>query len=153
MCGKRQEKLKKAIVEGTLLSVCDLCIEYGNAVVVEKPTIETKKIVQKEIEREEEKEIEVIIPGAGELIKKERERRKLKQEDLAKMLAEKTSTISAAEAGRANIPIQLARKFEQFFHIKLVTQGTQVEPPKKVKMTDPDLTIGDLIKYKGKKKG
>lgn len=153
MCGKRG-KLTEAIVEGTILSVCDTCIEYGNAVIVERPTAETRKRVQREIEGEVEKEIEVIIPEAGEIIKKERERKKLKQEELAKMLAEKSSTISAAESGRANIPIQLARKFEQFFSIKLITKGTQVETPqKKVNMKDPDLTIGDLIRYKGRKKG
>ena len=151
MCGKKQEKLKEAIVEGTILSVCDTCIEYGNAVIVERPTTETKRAVQQEIE--EEKEIETIIPGAGEIIKKERERRKLKQEDLAKMLAEKASTISAAEGGKATIPIQLARKFEQFFNVRLISKGTDAEVPEKIDVTDPDLTIGDLIRYKDKKNG
>ena len=150
MCGKSEEKLKEAIVEGTILDVCSTCSSYGNIVMVDKPKYETENLVQKDITIEDEKEIEVVIPEAGLTIKNEREKKGMKQDELAKMLAEKSSTISAIEQGKGHLPIKLAKKFEQFFNIKLIARGVEVETPKTLDISDSDVTIGDLIKYKKK---
>ena len=152
MCGKRQEILKEAIVEGTILSLCVNCTSYGEIVVLEKKKTETKLVQQAMNLDTEEKEIEVIIPDAGEQIKKARERKNLKQEDLAKLLAEKSSVISSIESSKAHLSMKLAKKLEQYFGMTLVIKHTELEPPKKIDLADSDLTIGDLIRYKGKKK-
>ena len=151
MCGKKVEILKDAIVEGTFLSVCDPCLEYGKPVIVDKPKIIDESMVQREITLQEPEEIEIIIHEAGEIIKKERERRKLKQDELAKLLAEKASTLSAIESGRSHLPLKIAKKLEQFLNVKLTAKHTEGETPKKLDISDPDLTIGDLIRSKSRK--
>ncbi|MAF35731.1 TIGR00270 family protein [archaeon] len=146
MCGKREETLTQAVIEGSMLTVCQTCLDYGNAVILAEPKLEP--LVQKEIAISGPESIQVIIPDAGATIKTAREKKGLKQDDLAKLLAEKSSAISSIESGKAQLSLKLAKKFEQFFGITLVSEHTEIAPPEKVNLTDPDLTIGDLIKYK-----
>ena len=130
--------------------VCSTCSSYGNIVMVDKPKFESENLVQRDIYVENETEIEVVIPDAGQTIKTQREKRGMKQDELAKMLAEKTSIISAIEVGKGHLPLKLAKKFEQFFNISLIAHGVEIETPKTLDIADSDVTIGDLIKYKKK---
>ena len=144
MCGTEGE-LVDAIVEGTMLSVCRKCSRHGRVVTVEKPVIteqRPKKIVIEEVSR-------YVIDNYAILVKKARERRDWKQEDLAHQINEKESVIHKIESGHMKPDMNLAQKLEKTLGIVLIVQYE--EPKEKmVNLKDDALTIGDLVKLKGK---
>ena len=95
ICGKNLENLEKAIVEGVMMNVCSGCAKFGKVIPVRKPLIEPRRVIPVQT-----KEVmEEIVTDYAELIKKGRERKGLKQEELAKDIAEKESVISKVESG------------------------------------------------------
>lgn len=144
MCGKEAE-LVQAIVEGTMLSVCSNCAKYGNVIEVRKPEIkkERKAIVKEELEI-----IEIVVKDYAEKIKKAREAKELTQEKLAKAIAEKESVIQNLESAQLRPSLKLARKLEQFLHVKLIDTHKEEASKKKFDLKDKSLTIGDLLKIK-----
>ncbi len=144
MCGA-EGKLVRASVEGTELNVCSSCAKFGK--VMKKPvTFLKNKNVVRETAREEKPEI--IVPDYSSLIKKKREERGMKQEELARAIAEKESLIHKIEAGQTEPSISLARKLERFLKITLVKEfeGTDGTLPSKTKTQE--FTIGDLVRGK-----
>jgi putative transcription factor len=146
ICGRNVET-KQAIVEGAMLDVCENCSKFGNVVEIKKPVKENqekRKIIKDEIEED----VEILIDGYPDVIKKARERRELTQEKLARALAEKESTIQGVESGKIPLSFKLARKLEQFFGIKLIDSIKQSHKKVNLNFKSEDLTIGDLIKLK-----
>jgi len=119
--------------------VCDECVKFGEEV----PIIElraVKKIIPK-LEGMEN----VIKPNFKNLIKNERTRRNLTQEELAKKLNEKASIIKRIEDGWEPSLITI-KKLENFFNIKLTEELEEKQIEKK---TDKkELTIGDVVEVK-----
>jgi len=147
MCGKETEDLVNAVVEGTILKVCKDCASYGN--VVELKPKQTEEEIHKPQEIEVTEPEFLIIENYAEKIKKARERRSLKQEDLAKAIAEKESVIQRLETGQISPNLTLAKKLEQFLQIKLVEQSTiKKKKIKKLDFRDTSITIGDLLHMK-----
>ncbi len=138
LCGKKNE-LTKAIVEGTLLSVCIPCSKFGNVVHIDKPTIKKSRFV--EIDRY----VEEIAPDFAEKIKMAREKLSLKQEELALKINEKVSVIQHLESGKIRPQITTARKLEKFLGIKLIESASLPEKAK-INVKDTTLTIGDILK-------
>ena len=90
---------------------------------------------------------EDVVSNYSELIKKAREKKGLKQDDLAKNIAEKESTIHKIETGALKPSFNLARKLELFLGIKLI--GISEEKREiNLNLKDNSLTIGDLIKIR-----
>ena len=138
MCGKDRD-LKEVIVEGSLMNVCGLCGGYG-VEVIRSNVVEKKKVVREEI-------VDFVVDEFGHLIKKGRERKGLKQEELSRAIGEKESLVHAAEAGRIKPSLKVARKLEVFLGIKLVSQEIGERPEnKQLNFNDSRLTIGDLLK-------
>jgi len=146
VCGKNFENLEKAIVEGVMMNVCSDCSKFGKVIAIRKPLIEPKRVIP--IQTKEV--VEDIVTDYAEIIKKAREKKGLKQEDLAKNIAEKESVIHKVETGSLKPSFILARKLEQFFGIKLIET---LEEKKEVNLNlkDSGLTIGDLLKLKDRK--
>lgn len=149
MCGKKVEFLNQAIVEGTMLSVCESCSEFGKIVKVEKPHIEESKKPQKIIPTSTTTMIDAIIEDWASKIKNAREKLGLTQEDLAQKIAEKESVIHNVESGHLEPSIKLAKKFEQFFRITLI-EKIKEEHKTNIDLRSSNITIGDLLKMKGK---
>ena len=106
----------------------------------EVPTIELKE-EKKVIPKLEELE-QVIKSNFHLLIKNERAKRNLTQEELARKLNEKASLIKRIEDGWEP-PINTIKKFERFFSIKLTEEMEEKQIEKK---TDrKELTIGDVV--------
>lgn len=144
ICGRNLET-KQAIVEGVMLNVCDGCAKYGNVVEIKKPFEGAqKKVFRKEIEDD----VEILIDGYPEIIKKARERKGLTQEKLARALAEKESTIQGVESGKIPLSFKLARKLEQFFGVKLTDSIKKSHKKVNLNFKSGDITIGDLVKLK-----
>ena len=74
----------------------------------------------------------------------------LKQKELAEKIAEKESIIHQLESGHMKPTISLARKLEKALNIKLI-EIYKVQEKKQVDLSDPTLTIGDLLKLDKKK--
>ncbi|HLC56101.1 MAG TPA: multiprotein bridging factor aMBF1 [Candidatus Nanoarchaeia archaeon] len=143
MCGAEKE-LFDALVEGVMLSVCENCSSYGKVVkIAEKVKFEKPK---KKLLDEEFKEF--IVEDYSKKIKEARERLGLKQEELAKRIAEKESVIHSLETGSLEPSLDLAKKLERALGIKLIDIETEFKEEKKVDFSAKNITIGDLIKLK-----
>ena len=137
LCG-RSGNLIKAIVEGSLLNVCENCAKFGKVIEV-KQNLQLKPIKQKTTEL-----INIISPEYPKLIKNSREKLNMKQEDLAKKIDEKLSVIHKLETGHLQPTILLAKKLEKTLNIKLIE--VYQETHDQLNFKDSGLTIGDLIK-------
>lgn len=112
ICGQKAN-VSKSRIDGVLFNVCYACSAMGTPV----QTPKTKKIVPMNMTSSSE---EMIVPEYAELIKKARQAKSLKQEDVALKLNEKLSEISAIESGKRVPDLKLAKKLEKFFGIKLI---------------------------------
>lgn len=79
------------------------------------------------------------------LVKSERDKRNLTQEDLAKKLNEKVSLIKRVEEGWEP-PLNIVKKLERFFNIELTEELEEKQLENK---TDrKELTIGDVVEVR-----
>ena len=145
ICGKHS-RLVDAIIEGSILSVCNNCLQYGEAVEIPKEKEKIRKVSRKTKIPEEQ---ELITGDYASLIKEARERLGLKQKELAEKIVEKESVIHSLESGNLKPAFTLARKLEKFLKIKLIEIYSAPEK-NKIDFSDTSLTIGDLLKLKKK---
>jgi putative transcription factor len=145
VCGKEIKKAKQAIIEGSLLNVCDACAAFGKVIPEEKIMPQKKKVR----EEKEEEEIE-IVENFPEIFRKLREKLGLTQDEFAKKVNEKESEIRKIEAGKILPSLELASKIEKQYGVKLI-EKKEVELHKKEEEKKLDLTLGDVIKLKKKK--
>lgn len=134
ICGSRATR--KAEIDGVILSVCNDCAKLGS------PVVEAVKIRAKS--KREIDSSRYIDPGYPELIKKAREKREMKIEELARQLNEKESVISRLERGHFSPSFDLAKKLEDFLEIKLILEY-EGKAYSGVEKGGTDLTIGDVI--------
>ncbi|MCX8146860.1 MAG: multiprotein bridging factor aMBF1 [Candidatus Woesearchaeota archaeon] len=144
MCGK-EERLLKVEVEGAVLSVCKECAKFGK--IISSPvTFIKKEKVTKIVKAQKPEPFEIIVPGYGKLVKKKREELGLKQEELAKKIAEKETLIQKIETEQIEPSIEVARKLERFLGIKIVEEYEEKGGALSTKTKTAEFTIGDLMK-------
>lgn len=159
MCGYQGSNLSRAIVEGTMLLLCDKCVKFGEVIEIKKPSdsIVDQRLSMTRTSRFASRSLagftqedEVIVRNYAELIRKERERMGKTQEDVAKDLAEKVSVIQKIESGNYEPPLNLAKKLAQYFRINLIRKlEFPLEDEEKSSVsTGGPFTIGDVIKIK-----
>lgn len=126
-----------------MVDACGRCSRFGKILwkLDEiKPEIKNRKI--------DGEDSESIIENYDKIIRKERERRGLKLDGLARKLNEKESLIQKIENGEMMPSLKLAKKMEKFFGAKLVENvfNNKIE----IKRSETkEFTIGDVIKQKG----
>ena len=163
MCGYNGE-LKRAVVEGSLLMLCDKCVKFGDVVELRRgPSNEiiSGRIKQMNSSRfasmknasvySEVFEEELVVKNYSELVKKARERIAKTQDEVAKDIAEKVSIIQGVESGRLEPSLKLARKLEQYFKVDLVrkiSKNNDAEMEQELGLKPGSMTIGDIIKIK-----
>jgi putative transcription factor len=146
MCGA-PGPLFRTDIEGSILSVCKDCAKYGKVIsaVKEPVKVRPKKEAARPVVVEKKAElIQVIVEDYAARIKQAREKMGLKQEELAKALAEKEAIIHKLESGKFEPPITLARKLENKLRIKLVEQHEEKHETLG-KTMDSGRTIGDVL--------
>jgi putative transcription factor len=155
MCGKTQETLLKAKIEGTQLDVCSSCARFGE--VIEKPRIRTKHFsgkTQEKAPRPKRKEVlNIITADYAEKIRKAREKMGLTQEEFSKRLNERWSIMQKVEAGQFKPSIEMARKLEKALKIILVEaydDAKEVPIAAAQKTKGQGFTLGDFIKKRKK---
>ncbi len=142
MCG-REGELLDAIVEGASMRVCNNCSKFGRVITV-KPKVLNRQVAREAFVLEQ---MEVIVDDYAELIRKAREKKDLKQHELAKQIGEKESVIRKLETGHFKPSLKLGKKLELVLGIKLIESYKNGET-KKIDLNDRNLTIGDLIRAK-----
>lgn len=151
MCGKesKTEPLLKTLIEGTTLVVCKLCSKFGKVIHVLNPAMKSpeKNKLAKQVAPKHE-EIETLVEDAGDRVRKAREKKDLKQVDLARMIAEKESIIQKIENGSFTPNIFLARRLEKALHIVLVELVKEDVVDNASTKSAGVLTLGDMIKVK-----
>ena len=119
MCGKSIDKPVKVIVEGTSMTVCSQCAAYGRR--LEDPKTRHTNMTTRRPQRvfESPDTNLFVVSNYGPLVKLAREKKGLKQEQVAKSLNEKESIIHKIESGNFKPSLKLAKKIERFFGIKI----------------------------------
>ena len=135
LCGSKKAN-RKAKVEGAILTVCENCVDFGEE--IRAPEV---KRVKKQLPKIEEPE-EILKMNFNQTIRASRQKMNLKQEDMAKKINEKLSTIRRVEDGWKPSPT-LIRKLEKFFNIKLTEKPE--EKALKKKTDKKKLTVGDVV--------
>ena len=107
MCG-REDTLKKANVEGTILNVCMNCMKYGTTVKTPK---EQRLFKRRTSQREEI--TDAVVLNAAQLVKQAREKKNTKQIELAKEIAEKESIIQKIESGSFHPKFKLSKEIRE----------------------------------------
>ena len=145
MCGKGRE-LVDSIVEGAVVQVCLDCSKHGSVIAINQPVVDKKIEKMQEIASHQEY-VDIIVKDYSERIRKARERKSMKQEDLAQSLAEKESVIQSLESGGLKPTFKLAKKLSVFLGIDLIesVESTR-KSEKKIDFEGQNVTIGDLLK-------
>ena len=119
LCGKPSQ-LIDAIIEGSMVSVCEECSKFGKVIQVKKPQTYFYEKPKKRLIIKKPEIIEIVNNNYAQLIKQARESLNLKQKKLAKMLGIKESLLHKIESSHIKPSLQLAKKFQTFFKIKLI---------------------------------
>jgi len=148
ICGK-EAKLKRALVEGVEMMVCQDCTRYGivlpekkqqgtlaAAAKLKKKPLPYSKDVFEEMKQE-------LVPDWGRKIKEARERKGMSREELGAKVGEKTTTIAKIENEELRPPDETVKKIEKVLEIKLFQEIENAVV--KHKEFRP-LTLGDLLK-------
>ena len=146
MCGKEGE-LKRVVVEGSELLLCDGCSRYGKVLGKARPIVKKKVFVpvKQEIEHD-------LVGNYSKLIRDARNKLGMKQEEFAKLLNERESIVSKMESGSFKPRIFVAKKIEKILKIKLIEEVKKNKLDLGKNFKSNKLTIGDIkIKYRGKK--
>jgi len=143
--GKQVPKTIKVRIEGVVMHVAP---EYANlGTVLEQPASvppSYPKVGYKSAPVK--KDVEHLVGDFGKKLKNAREAKGLRQEDLAKMMMEKTSTIHQVESGHLRPDDKLLTKFKHFLGVDLMRKFHDDESytPKK----SDKMTLGDLMGLK-----
>jgi len=144
ICG-REARLKRALVEGVEMMVCQECSKYG-VILPEKRTTSPPKPKKKPLPYSKdvfEEMKQELVPDWGRKIKEARERAGMSREEMGAKVGEKTNTIAKIENEELRPPDATVKKIEKLLQIKLFQEvGGKVIKKGEAK----PLTLGDLIK-------
>lgn len=137
ICGKQTESLYVIDVEGAQLSVCVRCAKGKNVIdeIGESGEPERHKVASRK------EEVEVIVEGYGEKIRKAREAMGIPLKTLGEMINEKKSTLLRVEEEKMQPNVQLAAKLEKALGIKLNMKAEEEEKGSTPK--SGPITLGD----------
>ncbi len=150
LCGKTATAV--AEIEGAKLTVCDNCAKHGKNVkqlpstVKQKPSSATEQ-KRRPIQRPTQEISEGVRRDFAKVLQQERAKRKLTQEEFAKVIQIKLSTYHHFESGSMLPDIELARKLEHMLKIPLIAIQKQETWDRKesVDETPKGMSISDFI--------
>ena len=144
LCGAKPSRYN-AEIEGTMMLVCEDCSKFGK---VKSPS-KVKVIIQESKKPEIQEPRYTFIQGYGMRVKSAREKLGLKQEEMAKRLNERESTLHQIESEHLKPSMVLAKKLERALHIKIVEEESGDSASKSSNKSNNNqqqgLTIGDMI--------
>jgi putative transcription factor len=151
LCGVKPSKFD-AEIEGVMMHVCEDCARFGKIKIKTNVNIVIKEARKQEIQEP----LYTFISGYGAIVKNAREKLNLKQDEMAKRLNERESTLHQIESEHLKPSVALAQKLEHALHIHIMNHETAsnddtntVSSSKNLNSRgnkDAGLTIGDMIK-------
>jgi putative transcription factor len=164
MCGKEFPTLRRALIEGTTMSVCGNCVKFGVEQAGARTEVtgrsQTTQAMERRAVRGKPRDIydnmqEELVEDYGERIRRGREKKGMTVEQLGERIKERASNLANAEKGTYHPPDTLIAKLERELGIKLKEKP---ETPAGMggqaftATAQKDLTLGDLIKKQLEKK-
>lgn len=152
LCGKVDEMLSRALIEGVELTVCSACSKFGKVlapVIRYNPKEQHKMLERKNNARENEEKVKLLVEGYAGIIKKKRESIGMTQKDFAARINEKESMIHKIETSSLEPDLNLAKKLERELGIKIIEEYEEKHEVLKGKKAE-GFTLGDFIKVKEK---
>ncbi|WP_414837791.1 multiprotein bridging factor aMBF1 [Candidatus Nanosalina sp. VS9-1] len=144
LCGREQDSLKKAKIEGATLNVCDSCAEMGETV---ETTSKKRKKKKSRSTSSSSRKTKVLDSNYGEKIKQAREKEKLSISEVADSLNEKESVIKKIESQDLKPEKSLASKIGKKFGIDLYV-NPEVSDVDQDSGDDRSATLGDVADVK-----
>lgn len=156
ICERYIEKGKRVKVEGSIIITCDECSSYGE-VIGEVKIGEERKKVKRETEPLQERiefeiETEDLVEDYPKIIREAREKKGMKQKDLASSINEPVSLIHRIESGRLKPGPIIIRKIQSKLGIKLFEKSKDLEIQEIKTSLPKELTLGDLVVVRKKGK-
>ncbi len=146
LCGKVEESLARALIEGVELDVCQACSRFGKMVApARRPSPKEQHMQLRRREEPKHEKIEMMVENYAEIIKKKRESSGLSQTEFANKINEKDSIVHKIETGSFVPQLSLARKIEKFLGVKIVEEHTETHEESRHKKEE-GFTLGDFIK-------
>ena len=147
-------------VEGAKMLVCSTCQHLGKPYHDETPAPMRrympgalrmpKATHQRAPELPRGMEESEVADDYSTLVRRQRMKMGLSQEELAKRVKEKLSVIQKIETGKMAPDTKLCRELEHELRIKLLVPRKETTVPKMA--APPEVTLGDIIRIKGKLK-
>ena len=160
MCGKDVPSLRRAVIEGSAMSVCGGCVRFGVAVVGAENEItgrsravdaldrRAKRAQTKDIYTQMEAE---LVPEYAQMVRDARVRRGLTPEQLSEKLKESRTTIAQLERNELRPSDTLVKKLERELGLKLMEKPDYVPTTPKKTGGASGFTLGDMIRDAQKK--
>ncbi len=150
ICGRPISKGFKIVVEGSEMTVCASCRQYGT----EKPSTAVQQGARRVVlpKRKPSSRIEFedeLIENFHIIVRREREKRGWSQEELAKKIQEKESLIRKIENAEIVPEPEVVEKLERLFNIRLRERVPEVKMERR-SFAAP--TLGDIVVVRRKKK-
>ena len=147
LCGREIGRGFLIRIEGATLVACADCAERGTVI---RPVHEHAEKEERAGRREDVETDLVPVEHYGRLVRRAREERGMRIEELARKLSVPESTLRKIEEEKLVPPIDIARKLEKFFNIRLYEE-VRVEYRETEEEEKPTLTLGDVMKIRWKK--
>jgi len=158
-CGRLVKDGKRIRLEGGLVFTCNDCAAYGKVVEDVVPHEEPKKVLRpvlqpaaKPLKTVSELPVYSLVEDFPKRIRVAREKRGMKQEELAKAINEPVSVVHRLESGKWFEPSDaLIRKVESKLRIRIM-EKTSLEPGLGGRGSAKDLTLGDVVVVRKKER-
>lgn len=158
MCGVEVPRLRRIVIEGSTLEVCQQCEKFGQDYeeIKDREGIVGRDTIAERLERREKrlKSRDVLEKSGKELafdypkrIRTARAKAGLNQEELAKKINEKKSVVAKLETGDMIPDNKLVKKLERALDISLMETVGPIQAPKH-REDSRAMTLGDFIKVK-----
>ena len=151
LCG-RKDAIYSSEIEGTVMKVCEDCAKFGKT----RGKAQTKIVIKESKKLDIKEPTYIFFQGYGAILKNAREKMGLKQEELAKKINERESTLHQLESEHFKPSVDLARKLEKTLHVHIMEEikdeenkqssGTSNSASSSQKKSSEGFTLGDMIK-------
>ncbi|MFP3949683.1 MAG: helix-turn-helix domain-containing protein [Candidatus Micrarchaeia archaeon] len=153
ICGKREASFIVEI-EGAKMAACRGCAYHGKIVLSLEEDPEAPKPARARSAPKTLKLEEDLMEGYGKTVRRARESRNMKIEELANQINEKASYLDKIENESVRIPIKIAKKLERALNIKILEKVEDSEVPSELtKHSKKELSLLDMLEMQNKKKG
>lgn len=159
LCGKPIIKGKKVRIEGSVVTACGDCADIGEEIKQVKANWQPRKSTKQEVKELKENTHDFgfdfgqeLVEDYGQLVKRTREKRDLKQKELGQRINESSSVIKKIEKEKLEPSKELGKKIENTLDIQLFEKPDSEELDLPDKKDSDEMTLGDVVVVRNKQK-